>query len=276
MNPHLQPSIRPVDPVLCLWRNRRLVLDLVRREVIGRYRGSIIGLAWSVLNPLVMLLVYTFFFAVVFKARWGSGADESKADFAIVLLVGLIVHGLFSECVNRAPGLLLNNANYVKKVIFPLEILPWVGLGSALFHAVLNVLVVLVAQLLINRALPWTVPLFPLALLPLVLVSMGFAWLLASLGVYVRDIGHTTTVATSVLLFLSPVFYPVTALPEAYRGWMQLNPLTFIIETARGLLLFGRLPDWSVWTLHVAASALIAWAGFWWFQKTRKGFADVL
>ena len=269
-------SIAPRELVGSFWRNRSLVQVLVTREVIGRYRGSIMGLAWSFFNPLLMLVIYTFVFSVVFNARWGLGGEDSKADFAILLFVGLIVHGLFAECVNRAPGLILSNVNYVKKVMFPLEILPWVAFGSALFHTAVSLAVLLVAQLLVNQHLPWTVVLFPFILLPLVFVSMGFAWFLSALGVYVRDIGHITGIFTNVLLFVSAVFYPISALPEPYRSWLQLNPLVFIIEEGRNTLVFGRLPDLVPWIFMLALGALIAWAGFAWFQKTRQGFADVL
>src|SRR5260370_37691135 len=156
-----------------LWDNRELIVQLTRREVLSRYRGSILGLAWSFFNPLLMLVVYTFVFSVVFKARWGSG-DESKADFAIVLFAGLIIHGLFAECVNRAPGLILANVNYVKKVVFPLEILPWVAAGSALFHACISVLVLVAAQLLLNQTLACTVAFLPIVFIPLLLGTVGF------------------------------------------------------------------------------------------------------
>jgi lipopolysaccharide transport system permease protein len=250
-------------------------MQLTKREVVGRYRGSVLGLAWSFFNPLLMLTVYTFVFSVVFKARWNV-AEEDKVNFAIILFVGLIVHGLFAECINRAPGLILSNSNYVKKVVFPLEILPSVALGSALFHAGISLVVLLAAQLVINQRLPWTVLIFPLILLPLLLATAGFAWLLSALGVYVRDIAQATSIFTTVLMFLSPLFYPVSALPENYQLWLHLNPLTYIIEEGRNVLIFGKTPNWTGWMVAFAASLLISAVGFWWFQKTRKGFADVL
>lgn len=189
----------------------------------------------------------------------------------------MIVHGLFAECINRAPGPILSNVNYVKKVIFPLEILPWVAFGSALFHTLISLAVLLLAQFLINQQpIPWTAALFPLILLPLLFTTMGFAWFLAALGVYVRDIGQITGMFTTVLLFMSPVFYPVSTLPAEYQVWLQLNPLTFIIEEGRNTLIFGRMPEINQWGILFAASVFIAWIGFAWFQKTRKGFADVL
>jgi lipopolysaccharide transport system permease protein len=223
----------------------------------------------------LMLAVYTFVFSVVFKARWGVAGDD-MVNFAIIIFAGLIVHGLFAECINRAPNLIVSYPNYVKKVVFPLEILPSVALGSALFHAGVSLAVLLIAQLILTQRLPWTVIMFPIVLLPLLLSTAGFAWLLSALGVYVRDIGQTTGILTTVLMFLSPLFYPLSALPEQYRMWLYLNPLTFIIEEGRDVLIFGRLPDWAGWGLALVASMLISAAGFWWFQKTRKGFADVI
>src|SRR5258705_1460326 len=275
MNPHQTFPTSVVELVSSQWRNRHLILQLTKRDVLGRYRGSMMGLAWSFFNPLIMLIVYTFVFSVVFKTRW-SVAGEDKVNFAIILFVGLIVHGLFAECINRAPGLILSNTNYVKKVVFPLEILPSVALGSALFHAGVSLAVLLAAQLLLNQRLPWTVVIFPIILLPLLLATLGFAWLLSALGVYVRDIGQTTTILTTVLMFLSPLFYPVSALPKNYQVWLHLNPLTFIIEEGRNVLIFGNTPNWIGWVIALAASLLIFAGGFWWFQKTRKGFADVL
>jgi len=275
VNPH-QPyptSIREL--FLSQWRNRHLILQLTKRDVLGRYRGSMMGLAWSFFNPLIMLTVYTFVFSVVFKARW-SVAGEDKINFAIVLFVGLIAYGLFAECINRAPSLILSNSNYVKKVVFPLEILPSVTLGSALFHASVSLIVLLIAQLLVNQRLPWTVIFFPIVLLPLLFSAMGFAWLLSALGVYVRDMGQVTTILTTVLMFMSPLFYPLSALPKEYQFWLQLNPLTLIIEQSRGVLIFGKTPDWILWGLALATSLIVCAGGFWWFQKTRKGFADVL
>ncbi|MCW2278997.1 ABC transporter permease [Heliophilum fasciatum] len=276
MNPHQAHPTSPLAMFKSLWLNRHLISQMTRREVIGRYRGSIMGLAWSFFNPVLMLFVYTFVFSGVFKSRWGVGGEESKADFAIILFVGMIVHGLFAECLNRAPSLILSNVNYVKKVVFPLEILPWIAMGSALFHNLVSLVVLLLAQLLISHSLTWTSLLFPVVLVPLILASMGFAWLLAALGVYVRDIGQITGIFTAVLMFMSPVFYPVSALPEAYQSFLLLNPLTLIIEESRKVLIFGSMPDWPALGIAWLAGLVIAAGGFWWFQKTRRGFADVL
>ena len=276
INPHGAHQTSLAALARSLWRHRELILQMARREVIGRYRGSIMGLAWSFFNPVMMLVVYTFVFSVVFKARWGAGADESKTGFAIVLFVGMIVYGLFAEMVNRAPLLILSNVNYVKKVIFPLEILPVVSMGAALFHTFISLGVLLAAILLINGSMAWTAIFFPLVILPLLIATLGIAWFLASLGVFVRDVGQTVIIFTTALMFISPVFYPVSALPEKFQAWLMLNPLTFVIEQSRAVMIIGKLPDWSGLGIYSLISLFVAWAGFWWFQKTRKGFADVL
>lgn len=276
INPHSKYSSSPVDLILSLWRNRHLTLQMTRREVIGRYRGSMFGLAWSFFNPILMLVVYTFFFAVVFKSRWGGSATDSKTDFAVILFVGMIVHGLFSEILNRSPRLILDNANYVKKVVFPIEVLPAIGVGVALFHAVISLAVLLGAFLIFNGFIYWTALLLPVVVLPIVVLSLGAAWFLASLGVYLRDVAQTIGLFTTVLMFLSPVFYPATSLPEAVRPWLMLNPLTFIIEQAREVMIWGRLPDFLGLGIYSLCAVTIAWLGYAWFQKTRKGFADVL
>lgn len=276
IDPHAsQPTSLP-SLARSLWRHRELISQMTRREVVGRYRGSVMGLAWSFFNPILMLVVYTFVFSVVFKARWGTGAEESQTSFAIVLFVGMIVFGLFAEMANRAPALILSNVNYVKKVVFPLEILPVVGLSAALFHSLISLGVLLAAILLINGSLAWTVIFFPLILMPLLMATLGVSWFLASLGVFVRDVGQTIGISTTVLMFVSPVFFPISSLPEKFQVWLMLNPLTFVIEQSRAVMIFGKQPDWAGLGIYTGASMVVAWAGYWWFQKTRKGFADVL
>lgn len=268
-------SISPRVMLGSLWQHRALTRALVQREVVGRYRGSIMGLVWSFLNPVLMLLIYTFVFSVVFKARWSAGSD-SKTEFALVLFSGLLVFNFFAECFNRAPALVLQNVNYVKKVVFPLEILPWVSLGAALFHALISTLVWLLAYCLLNGAPHPTVLLLPLVLLPLMLFTLGVSWALASLGVYLRDVAQFIGVLTTILMFLSPIFYSGSTLPEEYQGLLMFNPLTPAVEQAREVLYWGRVPNLAEWGYYLLGSAVMAWLGFAWFQKTRKGFADVL
>lgn len=277
VNPHMAQPTSLLSLVRSLWCNRQLIVQMTKREVVGRYQGSVMGLAWSFFNPVFMLIVYTFVFSEIFKSRWGGiGGDDSKTQFAVVLFVGMIVLNLFSDVLNRAPGLILANVNYVKKVVFPIEILPVIAMGAALFHALISLCVLLVAFLLFNGYLHWTAIFAPLVLLPLVVITLGLAWLLASLGVFLRDVGQTITIITTVLMFLSPVFYPVTALPEKFRPFMMANPLTFIIEQAREVLIWGHFPNLIGLGIYTLAATVIVWAGYAWFQKTRKGFADVL
>lgn len=259
-----------------LLRHRELVWQMAKRDVIGRYRGSTLGVAWSLFHPLLMLAVYTVVFSSIFKARWRVSEAESTTDFAVVLFAGVLVHALFAECVNRAPTLVLDNPNFVKKVVFPLEILPWVSMGSALFHASASLLVLFGGLILGSLGIPPTAVFFPLVLVPLVVLTMGVSWFLAATGVYLRDLGQVVGVASTVLLFLSPVFYASSAIPEQYRWLFRLNPLTFIIEQTRNVLVWGYAPNWMGLLLYLAVSVIVAQLGFLWFQKTRRGFADVL
>lgn len=268
-------KVRFTDLFFSLWKNRPLVLQMVNREIAGRYRGSFLGLLWSFVNPVMMLAVYTFVFSIVFQARWGNTSGD-RFEFALVLFAGLIVFNLFSECVTRAPGLILANTNYVKKVIFPLAILPWVMLGSALFHAGISLAVLLIFLLAVGHSISATILLLPVVVLPLVFLILGLSWLLASIGVFVRDVGQLIGMVVMVLMFMSPIFYPISALPESVRSYLFLNPLTFIIEQTRDVLIWGKMPDWKGLAVYSGFAVAVAWAGLWWFENTRKGFADVL
>jgi lipopolysaccharide transport system permease protein len=262
-----------------LWQYRVLIKHMVLREVASRYKGSLLGLMWSVINPILMLAVYTFFFSVVFQSRWsgaGHAGSDSKFEFAIVLYAGLLVFNLFSECISRAPSLILSNANYVKKVIFPLEVLPWVALGSALFHVLIGFGVILVFIVLAGMPLHASAVLFPLVLLPLVPMIMGLCWLLSSVGVFFRDIGQIIGMALTALMFLSPIFYPTSALPESLQSLLYWNPLTFVIEQSRNVLIWGTLPDFGGLLVYSAVSLCVAWLGLLAFKAMRSGFADVL
>ncbi|MEB0120479.1 ABC transporter permease [Pseudomonas sp. CCI1.2] len=270
-------STSPVEILRSVKKYRQLITQMTHREIIGRYKGSVFGLLWAFVTPILMLAVYTFVFSVVFKARWaGGGADQNRADFAIMLFTGMIVFGLFSECINRAPGLILGNPNYVKRVVFPLHILPWIVLGTALFNAFVSFLVLIIFFLLTDHSLTWAVLYLPLVLLPLVFISVGLSWFLSALGVYLRDVGQTVGIFTTVLMFLSPVFYPMASLPEKYQLYLRFNPLAGIIEHTRDVLILGVVPNVAHLLISLAISICIAWLGFAWFQKTRRGFADVI
>lgn len=268
-------SSSPKEMLASIWRNRELIMTLVKREVLGRYRGSVMGILWSFFNPVFMLTIYTFVFSVIFKARWSGGSD-SRAEFALVLFAGLIVFNLVAECINRSPGLILGNINYVKKVIFPLEILPVVALGGALFHALIGLMVWLIAYYIFFGTPHLTILLTPLVILPLLFFILGMSWALASLGVFIRDVSQFVGMAMTVLMFLSPIFYPITAIPERFRYFIQLNPISPAIEQIRQVLFWGEVPNPEIWIIYSLASLIVALLGFTWFQKTRKGFADVL
>ena len=274
--PMQKPSTsRLLQIVASLIAHRELIWAMTKREIVGRYRGSILGVAWSFFHPILMLTVYTFVFSVAFKARW-AGGSESKTEFALLLFTGMIIHGLFAECVARAPALILGNVNYVKKVVFPLEILPCVALGAALFHMAISIGVLFAFYVVINHNIQWTVIFLPLIIAPLIIFTLGVSWFLASLGVFLRDTGQIIGVVLTMMMFVSPVFYPVSALPEKYQIFIMLNPLTFIMEQARDVVIWGKFPNWYGLIIYTTASLVVATLGFAWFQKTRKGFADVL
>jgi len=260
-----------------IYHYRYLIVQMTKREISHRYRGSALGFAWSALNPLLMLAVYTFVFSVVFQARWESGgAKESRIDFAITLFAGMIIFNLFAEIMNRAPSLILTNVNYVKKVIFPLEILPLVSIGVVLFHTLISLLVLMAAQILFKGNIPITIIYLPLILLPLLIAGLGISWFLAALTVYIRDVIHITGVFTTILMYMSAVFFPISALPEKYQAILLLNPVAAIINESRQAIIFGLPPNWVALGLRLLVGLGVAVGGYWWFQKARKGFADVL
>lgn len=267
----------PLTPFASLWNDRALILQLSKREISARYRGSLIGGSWALINPLLMLAVYTFVFGVIFRSRWsGTSSDNGTIEFAVVLFAGLLVFNIFAECISRAPTLVLSQTSYVKKVVFPLHILPAVAICNSLFHAAISSLVLFCGALYTYKAVSMTIIFFPLTLLPLLLVTLGISWFLASLGVYVRDVANIVAIVISIVMFLSPIFYPLTAVPQSVQPLLRLNPLSYVIEEARRTFLWGQLPRWDLFTLYTAGGMLICWLGFIWFQKTRKGFADVL
>ncbi len=267
--------ISPKEMLGSFWRNRQLIFQMTKRDILSQYRGSIFGLAWSFFIPLILLGIYSFVFSTVFKARWDTGGN-SKTEFALVLFVGMIVHGFFTENLNRAPALILNNVSYVKKVIFPVEILPWISMGVITFQTLISLLVWSLFYLVVNLELNWTLVFVPVVLFPLMLMAIGMSWFLSSLGVYFRDIGQLTGTITTILLFMSPIFYPASMLPESFQTLIYINPLTFFIEQLRDVLMWGKLPDWHGLIISYVAGVAVAWIGFYGFQKARRGFADVL
>lgn len=261
---------------LALWKHRELWWRLTEREVLGRYRGSALGIGWSFITPLAMLAVYTFVFSQVFKARWGGLEQAGPLGFAVNLFAGLIVFNLFSECANRAPTLVLANPSYVKKIVFPLEILVGVAVGSAGFHALTSLIVLSIFELIAFQSLPYTFAWLPLVWLPLILGCLAITWAIAALGVFLRDIGQLVGVIVSMLMFLSPVFFPVSALPLQWQAILTLNPLAQVIEQTRKVLIAGEHPQASYLIAGTIIATLACELSFRLFQKTKRAFADVM
>lgn len=258
------------------WRHRHLIGTLIRRDIASRYRGSLFGMLWSVLNPILLLAIYTFVFSEIFRMRWGTASDN-PLDFALMLFAGMLVFAFFSEAVNRSPSLIVSNPNLVKRIVFPLETQAWVVVGAGLFQILISLAVLLVAFVFIRHSPPhWTVLLFPIVTVPLCFLALGFVWFLSSLGVYLRDVGQVVGHLVTMMMFLSPLFYPVTAVPESFRNLFYLNPLTLLMGETRKVLILGQTPDWVALAAFTIATFLFACFGYWWFQRTRRGFADVL
>lgn len=252
-----------------------LLAGMIRRDVLGRYRGSMFGIGWSLASPLLMLAVFTIAFHELLGARWPG--VEGRAGFATMVFVGLLLHGLVAEVLVRAPLAISGNTQLVKKMVFPLTVLPLVPVGSALVHALLGFFVLVVASLL-GQGQPLHLTAFaaPLLLLPFIALLTGFAWTLAAVGVYVRDIAQLGGVVATVLLFLSPIFFPLATLPEPYRELAWLNPLTWVVEGVRGMLFSGVFPGWRSTVVYSTVSVLSAGFGIYVFRRLRPGFGDVL
>ena len=259
-------------------RYRGLLGHLVYREIHGRVTGSLLGVGWLVLQPLLLLALYTLVFGVFMKSRWGVQGD-GIAYFALALFPGLLVFNIFAECVNRASALVLQNPNYVKKVVFPLELLIVPVIAGALVQFGIGFVLWLVLVILLQGGIGWAVLLVPLVLLPFVLIVTGLCWTLAALGVFFRDLSNLVPLATQMLMFMSPVLYPITNVPESIRPFFYFNPLTLVVETVRaaGLNTTGAgviLPDG--YGLYVVIALLVAWLGTKVFQGLRPGFADMV
>lgn len=262
-----------------LWRHRALAWRLTRREVESRYRGTFLGLLWSVLQPLMMLSIYTVIFSVIFQARWTSTTDQQTSSpllFAINLFAGLIVFNLAAECLLKGPGLVLVNPGYVRKVVFPLAILAPVSVAGALFTALTSLLMLAGFELLAMHALPLSWLYLPLVWLPLILGCCSVSWLLAALGVYLRDLAQLVGLLVNILLYISPIFYPINALPPHWRPILQLNPLAWAIEVTRDVLVNGVVPHAGLMVGAISIGLLFCQLSWQFFQRASRGFADVL
>lgn len=269
-------NTNPLKFFLMLKNKRELIYQFSKRDVISRYKGSFLGIIWSFITPLIMLAIYTFVFSVIFQAKWGTGIEVSKAQFALTLFCGLITYNVFSEMINKSATLIINNQNYVKKVVFPLEILPLSTLGSVLVHFIISLIALLLGELIFMGGIPWTVFFLPIVILPLLFTTLAFSYLISFLGVYIRDISYTVAIAINVLFYLTPIFYPMEAVPEYFRSIMSLNPLTSIVESMRAILLYNQIPNFLelfIWIVISMIFMLIAYAGF---IRTKRGFSDVI
>lgn len=274
----------PWAPLQVGWRHRALIFQLARREIEQRYQGSMLGLLWAVLQPVMLLAVYTFVFGTILEMRWtiadGTGNavvhDVSTGRFALLLFSGLILFNIFGDCTTRAPNLLREHAVFVTKIVFPVEILPWATLVVALFNAAIASTVLTAFHLVLFGLPAATAWLAPLVVIPTVCMVMGISWALASIGLYLDDTRQAIGLVVTMTLFLSPVFYPLTIVPDPYRSLLYANPLTVGIESLRDVYFFGTLPDPIDFLFYLAAGWAVLWCGFAWFQRTKRGFADVL
>lgn len=246
-----------------------------KREIYQRYKGSWLGLFWAVLNPLLLLAVYSFVFGLIFKARWPVVNGE-EASFSVLLFCGLITHMLLAEVVTGAPSLIVGQANYVKKVVFPLRLFGVVQVSSAVFHYLISFLILLGFAAFSGVSVSFNLLYFPVLLAQFCLLLVGVSWLLSSLGVYVRDITYVAGFLSTALMFLSPIFYPASAVPEAFGFVMDLNPLTYYVNSFRGLAIYGVLPPIRDTLQALAVAVVFCVLGGWVFNRLKKGFADVL
>ena len=272
--------LRLFNPLLGLHlvlKHRGLLLQMIRRNVAARYKGSVLGIFWSFAQPLMMLAVYTFVFGIVFKARWGvETPGAAGVPFPLIMFCGMAVFNIFAESVNTSAGVIVGNASYVKKVIFPLEILPLTTVISSLIFGLAWFVLLLAGMAVFMQQLHWTALLLPVTLIPLLLFSSGLAFFISSLGVYLRDTQQLVGVATQVLFFMTPIFYPISIVPERVQWILKCNPLSPLVEETRKLLLFGQLPNWTICGLSLLVAFAVFQLGFAWFCKTKKGFADVI
>jgi lipopolysaccharide transport system permease protein len=255
---------------------RELIEGLTKREIFGRYRGSYFGLIWSLLNPLIMLGVYLLVFGVVFNARFGYTPAESATDYGLALFCSLNFFNMFAEVVTRSAGLILERPNFVKKVVFPLEVVPVSLTGSALFHCLIAFIPMIALLVFFHRTLPVSALYIPFYLLPLTLLSLGFSWTIAAAGVFVRDIGILLTSLVTILMYVSAVFYPLKAIPESLRAIVLLNPLAGFLDSARRSIVWGVQPDWFSYSTFWGCALLIFWFGYSFFDKSKHAFADVM
>jgi len=265
----------PFEPLVSLWRHRELYRRILTRDIQSAFRGSVLGLAWVVVIPLVLVAIYTFVFGVVLGSSWPTPTG-SRYEAPLIYFAGIMVFSFFMEIISRAPNHIRENRTYVTKVIFPVDILCWVLAGTALFKFCVNLALLLVFIVMVSGAFPLKALLLPLLLAPFALMTVGIAFILASVGAFIRDLTHALQALAPIILFVSPVFYPIEQVPEPFRFLYWLNPLGFVLEGARGLLFFDRgIPPWPYLAYWLAAIAVFS-LGYAFFRRLRPGFADVV
>jgi lipopolysaccharide transport system permease protein len=270
--------IRPWAIFSVAWRHRGLIYQLSRREIEARYRGSVLGIVWSLLVPLLMLSVYTLFFGLLLRTHWEI-PPGGKGYYFLILFMGLIVLNFFGDCVGRAPGLMLANVSYIKRVVFPIEILAFVSVLSALFDMVLSTFILIIIFIAL-LGLPGKIALLlPITVAPIVFVTLGMIWFLSSLGVYLRDLRQIIGVVLTALPFLCPLFFPpetFARLGPLFSKAIYLNPITVPVVQSRQVLFFNQMPDWRLWCIYTVCSYIFACLGLIWFSYSQRGFADVV
>lgn len=261
---------QPLRRAVHLWRT------LVVQDLAARYRGTLLGRGWPILMPLVMLAVYGFVFGAVFRARWPGLAEGDHLGFTLNLFIGLVLHTMMGESVGQAPELLLRNSNFVRKVVFPLPVLVAVPLGTAVVHGLVGLGLVTIVAALSGTGLHASIVALPVVLLPYLAMLYGLSLGLAALGVYVRDLTQITGVLIMLVLFTGAVFFPRDMVPPALAGLVDINPITWPVEAARGVLLHGRWPDAALLARYSLGAGVVLALGWACFARLRRGFADVL
>jgi lipopolysaccharide transport system permease protein len=265
-------TFNPLRIVADIWRNRYLLGQLIKRDVLLRYRGAMFGVLWLIFSPLIMLAIFAFVFGHIFQARWPQ--QDTGTPFWLLLYSGLIAFNVFAETVSRSPSSVRGYPSFVKKIIFPVNILPIVPLGAALMHGGFNFLILLAALALTGHLHP-SILLFPFLVAPLILLALGLSWFLAAWGVFIKDMTQIVPVFVQILLFLSPVFYPVSVVPAMMRPFYQYNPLGSVIETSRTVII-GQPIAWNAWGMALGLGLIISILGYAFFQHSRDEFADAL
>lgn len=272
----LLAGISPVAFVRAFWRRREVLSTFARIEFASRYHGAQLGVLWSLVSPLATLTVYTFVFSVVFKPSWAGGGDGGVAGYALILFAGLSAFEVFATSLNRAPRILSENVNFIKKVLFPLEILPVGVILAAVLESLVSLALVALGVLVTTGRLPATALFAPLAYLPLTMLTLGMCWLLAPVGVFLKDLGNIVGVGVQLLFFATPILYPLSAVPEPYRGLLALNPLHPVVDHLRRTIIYGQMPDWPALGVVTLVSAGVMLVGYAFFINIKRLFADAV